>query len=282
MRQITPELQSLLANSDHFFRADLYTITLIDGTIIRTTDADRALNWGGNLYPPAAPPISRARVRQSLGVSVDNLRLEIAPSQHTIGGRLWPAAARIGVFDGAQVSVSTAYLADWPTITGVISIFAGPVAVVAPSSAGLTIQVKSALEAFDAPVPRNVYQTTCANVLYDNSCGVSRTAQTRTGTITATSTPLQLSTSISSPDTFLALGSVTFTSGPNIGQTRTIRSQTGGVIRLLDPLLSVPIVGDAFSAVAGCDRSLATCRAKFNNALRFRGFPFVPVPETTF
>jgi uncharacterized phage protein (TIGR02218 family) len=27
---------------------------------------------------------------------------------------------------------------------------------------------------------------------------------------------------------------------------------------------------------AGCDRQFATCRAKFGNALRFRGFPHMP------
>lgn len=282
MRTLTPALQTLLSTADHFYRADLYTITLIDGTVIRTTDADRALVWDGSTFDSCTPPIRRARVRRSLGVSVDNLRLDVSPSTTTIGGRTWAAAARVGAFDGAQITVTAAYLSEWPTIVGVLSIFTGFVSTVEPSSAGLSISVKSALEAFRRPVPRNVYQTTCANVLYDNSCGVSRAAQTRTGTITAASTVLQLFTSITAPDTFLALGSITFTSGANVGQTRTIRSQVGGTIRLLDPLLSVPAIGDTFSALAGCDRALSTCRAKFNNAARFRGFPFVPVPETTF
>jgi uncharacterized phage protein (TIGR02218 family) len=34
--------------------------------------------------------------------------------------------------------------------------------------------------------------------------------------------------------------------------------------------------GDGFTIVAGCDHSFATCKAKFANALNFRGFPHLP------
>ncbi len=34
--------------------------------------------------------------------------------------------------------------------------------------------------------------------------------------------------------------------------------------------------GDAFTIRPGCDKSFATCRAKFDNAVNFRGFPHVP------
>jgi uncharacterized phage protein (TIGR02218 family) len=35
-------------------------------------------------------------------------------------------------------------------------------------------------------------------------------------------------------------------------------------------------VGDIFSVEAGCDKTFATCKAKFSNALNFRGFPHLP------
>ena len=34
--------------------------------------------------------------------------------------------------------------------------------------------------------------------------------------------------------------------------------------------------GDAFDIFAGCDKSAATCRAKFSNFDNFRGFPHIP------
>ncbi len=37
--------------------------------------------------------------------------------------------------------------------------------------------------------------------------------------------------------------------------------------------------GDAFVVITGCDKQLATCRARFANALNFRGFPHMPGPD---
>jgi uncharacterized phage protein (TIGR02218 family) len=36
------------------------------------------------------------------------------------------------------------------------------------------------------------------------------------------------------------------------------------------------VEGDGLVLTAGCDRRFATCRAKFENAERFRGFPHIP------
>ena len=35
-------------------------------------------------------------------------------------------------------------------------------------------------------------------------------------------------------------------------------------------------MADAFTVTAGCDKSFRTCKAKFDNAVNFRGFPHVP------
>ena len=45
------------------------------------------------------------------------------------------------------------------------------------------------------------------------------------------------------------------------------------------PLPYVPTSGDAFTAAQGCDHTMATCSAKFNNLPNFRGYPFVPPPQ---
>ena len=35
-------------------------------------------------------------------------------------------------------------------------------------------------------------------------------------------------------------------------------------------------VDDVFEIAVGCDKTLATCKAKFNNAINFRGMPHMP------
>ena len=36
------------------------------------------------------------------------------------------------------------------------------------------------------------------------------------------------------------------------------------------------VAGDAFMVSAGCDKRFPTCKAKFDNAVNFRGFPHMP------
>lgn len=35
-------------------------------------------------------------------------------------------------------------------------------------------------------------------------------------------------------------------------------------------------VGDNFEAIAGCDKTISTCKSKFNNIINFRGEPHIP------
>jgi len=48
------------------------------------------------------------------------------------------------------------------------------------------------------------------------------------------------------------------------------------VIELWEPVRAEVGPGDRVRIVAGCDKRLETCRAKFGNVVNFRGFPFVP------
>jgi uncharacterized phage protein (TIGR02218 family) len=40
--------------------------------------------------------------------------------------------------------------------------------------------------------------------------------------------------------------------------------------------------GDGFTVTAGCDKTLATCKAKFDNVANFRGFPHMPGNDRAF
>ncbi len=49
-----------------------------------------------------------------------------------------------------------------------------------------------------------------------------------------------------------------------------------GTLTLFLPALYAVQAGDAFTVRPGCDKSFAACKAKFANAINFRGFPHVP------
>src|SRR5919197_391085 len=79
---------------------------------------------------------------------------------------------------------------------------------------------------------------------------------------------------------WLARGLVTFASGVTAGRAIEVKRHTkrDGVvtIELWQEPVQPPLPGDTFSVTTGCDKHLATCRAKFSNTVNFRGFPHMP------
>jgi uncharacterized phage protein (TIGR02218 family) len=79
---------------------------------------------------------------------------------------------------------------------------------------------------------------------------------------------------------WFSFGTLTWTSGIRAGRTERVADHRldGTAVRLvLLPTAAPPVVaGDTFAIVAGCDHTFATCKAKFANAVNFRGFPHLP------
>ena len=78
----------------------------------------------------------------------------------------------------------------------------------------------------------------------------------------------------------LTRGKLVWTSGLNNGLAVEIKahSSSAGVSRIAIalPMGAPVVVGDTFSATAGCDRTFATCRDRFANTVNFGGFPHMP------
>ena len=72
-------------------------------------------------------------------------------------------------------------------------------------------------------------------------------------------------------------------SGLNANVRATIKSAVAGVsLSLMYPLPSAVTTGDGFTVAMGCDHTRGTCQNRFANLANFRGFPFVPPPQTAF
>ena len=81
---------------------------------------------------------------------------------------------------------------------------------------------------------------------------------------------------------------ISLTPGPNnfCGLNNGIRMEvkthgTSGALQLQLPMPFAVQVGDTFTIVPGCDHTKATCKAKFNNVVNFRGFSYVPGSDQT-
>ena len=285
MKAMTQALRDLLATGQ-FVRADLWTITLNGGTVIRFTGHDQTIKWAGNTFAKG-PAIERGRISEKIGLEVSTLDMTItANSDDLINGTPIIGFISQHGLDGANIKLERAYAPDWSSpITGSVIRFAGKVTSV-PSVQGNVAQltVSSWLVLLNAAAPRNLYQAGCLHTLYDADCGLNAANFRQTGTVASGGAGQKVSfgSSVTNTAGYYAQGRVVFTSGPNAGQSRTIKSFDGaGNFTLVRPLPAACGSGDAFTVFAGCDLAKATCASKFNNAANFKGFPYVPVPTTS-
>lgn len=290
MRNASPALVALLNGSDQVLVADCLTLVLVDGTTLRLTAADADVVLDTRTFT-AGVPFQRTKTRLSIGLDVDSLTLTLWPraGRDALLGRPWPAAVADGVLDGARVVVERAFFAapDTPAVGALIQ-FGGRVGQASPARSSILCEVQSDLELLAQPSPRHVYQAGCLHTLFDNGCALSKIAWTYFGTVGAggdvrTVVPATLArdsaNALGAADGFFDLGTVTFTSGVNAGVTRAVQRWASGRVALGLPLRTAPAVGDTFTMSPGCDKTQATCSAKFQNLGRFRGYPYTPKPE---
>lgn len=280
MKARTPALQSLL-DSGQYCKCNLFTFTLITGQIYRWTDADIDVVSAGLIYSSTGPSISGAHFHLSRGLQVDVLTLRVlSKSSDLIGAVPWSVAARSGALDGALVRIDKAFLSAWGSPAESLNFFTGRIRDAKDMEIDIEITVSSDDDQLNAPIPKLSFQPGCVRTLYESGCTVARAAFRKTGNVTGVQNRVRLSIGLSDPDGFYALGAITFNTGLNSGVRRSIKSHAGGVIELSNPLVFDLAVGDAFSIVAGCDKTSAMCANKFNNLPNFKGTPYVPKPET--
>lgn len=284
MKTADPALVTLLSTAREFWMADLYTFTLVDGTVLRYTSADIDITTGGRTFSHSGPLIKRSRTRVALGTSVDQLDLDISADAATLlSGLPWLQAITNGALDGAVVDLERAFAATpGGAIAGTVVLFSGRVSDTTTDSLTAKVVVRSFMELLNTPLPRNLYQPPCGYSLYDTGCGVSRAAFAVNTSVSSGSTRQILNCALSTAAGYFDIGELVFTGGHNLGVTRTVKTYAPGVVTLAYPLPKAVTVGDTFTIYPGCDKRLITCDTKFSNVARFRATPFVPAPETTY
>jgi len=263
--------------------ADAFLFTLQNGSTLAYTNIDVTFTYAGVTYLANSILIDGLKYKAAVGLEADQQQITIAArSTDTIsGGAPFLQALRDGSFDGCEIVRYRVFFSDrlGGTAIGAAMLFKGRLGnidEIGRSSAKLT--VNSDLVLLDIDMPRNMYQPTCLHTLYDVGCTLHKSDFQASGTVGAGST----ASIIYWPgaNTNFAQGTISFTSGVLTAVTATIGSAVNGsLLSLINPLPSVPAAGDGFTVYFGCDHTLTTCQAKFNNLVNFRGFPYVPPPQ---
>jgi uncharacterized phage protein (TIGR02218 family) len=285
MKTASAGLKLLLATYKNLYVADLFTITLKTGLVLRYTSADQAITFGGNTFVHNDAQVSRGTITVSIGTEVPTMDLMIiAAITHLVNGVPILQAIRRGDLQAADVRVETVYMPTWgDTSVGSEIKFIGSISSLT-NLAGTKAEFicKGKTELLNVQSPITLIQPPCPHTLFDSNCGVVRASFEDALTVAAGTTVNQINSSVSARATgFYDLGVLRFTSGALNGRRFHVKQYTNPTtILLFAPLPFVPTLGDAFSITAGCDKLQTTCNTKFANLARFGGFPYVPKPET--
>lgn len=246
-----------------------------DGTAAGFTDHDRPLTVDGTLCKPETG-FSASEARDTLGLAIDTVDVEGALSSAEIEEDDIAA----GLYDGATVET---FLVNWREPAQAAMIRKATIGKITRADGRFTAELESLVHTLDRPSGRYVRRT-CDAEVGDARCGVNLELPAFKGTGAVVATPAPASLAVSGVDAFAAGwfsgGVLTCTSGENAGRKARVLDHlvSGGSVTLtLWPEGGIPhAIGDAFTVTAGCDKTFATCKAKFANALNFRGFPHLP------
>jgi uncharacterized phage protein (TIGR02218 family) len=292
MRGTSSALAAFLATRPtDLWVADLFTITLLSGTVLRYAGGDVPVTFGGVTWPVTGPLLSRSQWSGKDSTDVPTMDIVLSSTGSDYAGGNIKLDIHNGLFDGAIAQLDRA-IGQTPGVPlGTVTLFGGPVGQIELGAVSAKITVKGWMVVLQQYMPRNTYQTSCIHSLYDAGCTLDRAGYTAANTVAAGSSrqlvqqagPWVLPDSTDAPIADLLLGTLTVTSGVAAGTRRTVAAGTasgsGGATAFSYPLYAVPAAGDTLTCSFGCDKSTATCAGRFANLQHNRSFPFIPPAE---
>jgi uncharacterized phage protein (TIGR02218 family) len=274
MKTLPPGLQAHL-DSGVTTLCWCWRLTRRDGAKLGFTDHDRDLVFDGTTFE-AATGFTASEIKDTVGLSVDNLEVESALTSD----RLSEEHLAAGLYDDARVEI---FRVNWQAPEQRVLMRTGSLGEVSRSGASFRAEVRGLAHYLQQPKGR-LFQYTCDADLGDVRCGINLAAASYRGTGTiaaATSARSFTATGLDGfADGWFTRGLVILTSGANAGRAIEVKrhAKRDGVVtvELWQEPAQAPVTGDTFTVTAGCDKHLATCRAKFANTVNFRGFPHMP------
>ena len=239
-----------------------------DGVTLGFTTHDADLWFDGVLHS-ASPGMVPSAIRRSAGFDADSAEVSGAISSDMIAA----ADLDAGRYDGALVAVG---LIDWVTLE-VQPIYSGTIGMVSETDAGFMAELQSRKQDLSVdPVPRT--SPTCRAAFCGLGCGLSAVRFEHLATLASQDVAGNAVTLAGGPaPADLVAGQVRWLDGPYAGIAMGVTGTNGAGGLVLDRAIDVAIpVGARVVASEGCDHTLATCSARFANAVNFQGEPFLP------
>lgn len=254
-----------------------WLLARLDGFRLGFTDHDRDLAFGGDTFE-AASGFTASAMEAAAGMAASNLEASGGLNSE----RLSASDLAAGLYDGAEVTI---WRVNWEDVTQRLIVKRGHLGEVSRGETAFRAEIRGLGEKLQEAKGR-VYSYNCDVALGSARCGVNLEDPSYKGSGTVLAATNRRQFMASGLDGFAAgwfeRGFVTFTGGANDGLTGEVKAHglTGSPPTAgFDLWLTMPHAiepGDTFEVRAGCDKSFATCKAKFANGVNFRGFPHMP------
>lgn len=239
-----------------------------DGEIFGFTTHDRPLVVGGVTYEPAAS-FNPTNVASGHNLDVDNLTVEGILASDTIT----EDDLRAGRWDWAEFRI---FMVNWNDLgMGEWKIRKGHLGEVTVYRQTFQVELLGMMEAYSISIVE-ITTPGCRASLGDARCKVVMTGYTHTGTIDSSDTDYFTLHDLSrtEPDGYFDEGVITFTSGALDGMAFEVKAYIVGTWFTKTPF-PYDAAGLTYTMTRGCNRHFGTCRDTFNNAVNFRGEPWL-------
>lgn len=254
--------------------ATLWKVVRLDDAVYGFTDHDKNIVFGGVTYY-ARSGFSASQIANSAALSVDNVELD----GYFDSDAIQQSDIEAGVWDGATVEVRCVNYADLTQGAEVLRV--GELGTFSAKDQLFIAELRGLADKVQRTVTR-IYLPSCDADLGDERCTVDIEALRVAGEVTAVTDRHDFLTDLASGSPVIAAGEftyglITWTSGENDGRSMEVKEHaTLGQIILQLPMVGTVEVGDQFTIVPGCTKTLEQCRDRYDNVVNFRGFPHVP------
>lgn len=261
--------------SDAITVAKCWRITLTDGSIYRLAKHVEAITVGAETFL-ASVLVGDAAVETTNELEADNMEITVL-----LDGAVFGAAdIESGRWSNARVEIFEVNYAD--PAAGTNPIRRGRLGQWRLSRTMCTFEARP-LQALLRQSIGRLYLAPCDVDLGTTRCGINLATFTD-GIITGVTVGSVVSRAqftagaLTQAAGWFTGGLITWTSGPNVLRPKAEIKDfaLGGAITLQLPMHYNVAPGDAFTIQVGCDKTFATCQAKFDNAVNFQGFPDIP------
>lgn len=243
--------------------ASFWRVWRKDGVALGFTTHDRDLWFGGMLHR-AAPGLTPSAIRRTAGFTDEGADVEGALAHDCIA----EAGLAAGRYDGAAIAIGAV---DWETLEHAV-FYRGAIEAVSREGNTFAAELASAKAALAIdPVPRS--SPTCRARFCGPGCGLSPARFTRRAEVSMVADGRVQFEAID--PALYAGGELRWLDGPQAGLGATILAADGSGL-LLDRSFVGVEPGLRALLREGCDHTIATCTARFGNAVNFQGEPFLP------